>query len=352
MKHLFGFLGIISAFAILFFGCDTVESSKKAETQGEWLVKESEIFDGGPGKDGIPALVNPEFDPANQISYLDLEDLVLIAKFGDIIKIYPHPILDWHEIINDGIGNVKFAITYCPLTGSGISWDRVIGGESTTFGVSGLLYNTNLIPYDRKTESNWSQMMLKSINGSLISENVKTYPLIETSWETAKALFPEAQVVTTNTGYSRNYGRYPYGDYKTNNSSLLFPVNHSDSRLSSKERVLGILAGTETKAYRLQDFSGGKVVVDNFGGRRFLIYGNQEKNIITAFDISGLAETIEFTKSTLPLPFILQNNDGKNFDIFGKPQNSGGISLITAKSYIAYWFAWAAFYPTTDLYTE
>ncbi len=351
MKHTHIILLVITYTAILFLGCDTVESSKSAEVQGEWLVKESEIFDGGPGRDGIPALVNPDFEQVKKIDYLTNEDLVIIVKAGNTVKIYPHPILDWHEIINDGIGNLKFAITYCPLTGSGISWNRIIEGETTTFGVSGLLYNTNLIPYDRKTESNWSQMRLQSINGKLISTFAKIYPIVETSWQTAKISFPEALVVTTNTGFSRNYDRYPYGDYKRNDNSLLFPVNHTDNRLNAKERVLGVFSNSETKAYRIFDFSGGKTVVDTIGSKSFLIYGNTEKNIITAFDISDLPNN-NFTKSSLPLPFIIQSGDGNNYDLFGISLTSGKPNLKPAKSFIAYWFAWAAFYPNTDLYTE
>jgi len=265
---------------------------------------------------------------------------------------YQHPILDWHEIINDGIGNTKFAITYCPLTGSGISWDRIIDGNETTFGVSGLLYNTNLIPYDRKTESNWSQMRLQSVNGSLISKFVNTFPLLETSWETAKNLFSGAKVVSENTGFSRNYGTYPYGSYRTNHSSLLFPVNHNDSRVNSKERVLGLFAGDETKAYRILDFQNSDIVIESVGLKKFIIYGDLNKNIITAFDISNIPEDIEFTKSSLQLPYIVQDNLGNHYDLFGHSKELGKSNLKPAKAFIAYWFAWAAFYPSTDLYLK
>lgn len=139
MLRLINFLFVITFLIIIHTGCDTVESTKTNNTSGDWLLKENEIFDGGPGKDGIPALESPNFTDVTSIRYLTDNDLVLIAKINGEIKIYPHPILDWHEIINDGIGGTKYAITYCPLTGSGISWNRTIDGVETTFGVSTIL---------------------------------------------------------------------------------------------------------------------------------------------------------------------------------------------------------------------
>jgi len=280
------------------WGCDTVENNSSSKVSGSWLVPESEIFDGGPGKDGIPALTTPNLESVNSTTYLSDEDLVIVIKEGEEVRIYPHPILDWHEIINDKIGDKSFALTYCPLTGSGISWNRILDGEETTFGVSGLLYNTNLIPYDRKTGSNWSQMRLQSINGLLISDFIQTFPIIETTWESAKNISNTAMVVSTNTGFGRNYGRYPYGDYRTNNSSLIFPVSHSDGRLNAKERVLGVFSGTSTKAYRIVDFQLRDAIVDTIGTERFLIYGNNNSNVITAFKLTELFSDLTFAKSS------------------------------------------------------
>ncbi len=338
----------------LLIGCNTVENNSTNQTSGggssnEWLVPTSEVFDGGPGKDGIPALTLPTFQNLNEATYLNENDLVLIYSQGEKVRIYPHPILDWHEIINDKVGETAFSVTYCPLTGSGICWDRIIDGIETTFGVSGLLYNTNLIPYDRITQSNWSQMRLESINGELISTKIKILPIVETSWKTAKNAFPNSRVVSSNTGYSRSYGNYPYGNYRTNHSSLIFPVNHEDNRLKSKERVLGIFEYNVPKAYRIMDFEGGKLIKDNIENDTLLIFGNYEENIIVAFDITAIND-LEFSKSELDLPYIIKDKNGKHYDIFGKSMEVGTANLKPAKSFVAYWFAWAAFYPNTDLY--
>ena len=114
-----------------------------------WLIPNNQVFDGGPGKDGIPALVNPPMFDASQAIYLSDNDLVIGYKVGNDARAYPHKILDWHEIINDDINGKPVAIIYCPLTGTAIAWSRFIEGSVSTFGVSGLLYNTNLMPYDR-----------------------------------------------------------------------------------------------------------------------------------------------------------------------------------------------------------
>lgn len=341
------------------YGCDSVESNNinneelnNNNDSENWLIPVNEVFDGGPGKDGIPALTNPKLVGVNSINFLVDEDLVIIVKEGAETRIYPHLILDWHEIINDKIGNLTFAITYCPLTGSGISWDRIVDGEETTFGVSGLLYNTNLIAYDRKTQSNWSQMRLQSVNGAMISNFVKTYPIIETSWKTAKELLPDALVVSTSTGHSRNYGRYPYGSYRTNHSSLIFPVNNSDSRLNAKERVLGVISSDSHKAYSILDFQEIKVFIDTIGNKNFLVYGDERNNLITAFELTDAYSDLTFSKSSLSLPYIIEDNLENHYNIFGESRDASKINLKSAKAFIAYWFAWAAFYPETELYNN
>lgn len=347
MKHLINRIIIIISFVAI-ISCDTVDSSDPVKDSEDWLIPESQVFDGGPGKDGIPALTNPELSSISSVSYLDDDDLVLIFKNGNEVRIYPHSILDWHEIINDKIDGKAVAITYCPLTGSGIAWDRVIDGEETTFGVSGLLYNSNLIPYDRKTESNWSQMRIQSINGPLISTNININPLVETTWETAKSLYPNANVVTSNTGYSRNYEAYPYGDYRTNHSSFIFPTSGDDNRLNAKERVLGVFNNENTKAYRISDFENGKIVIDEIGDKKYLIYGNNQKNIINAFNISSLPAGTEFSISSNQDQFIVKDNNGNSYDVFGTSATAS--NLVNAKSFVAYWFAWASFHPETELY--
>jgi hypothetical protein len=220
----------------------------------DWLIPKSEIFDGGPGKDGIPALLEPDFIAAMDADYLDEDDLVLGYVAGNEARAYPHKILDWHEIINDKVGEVNISVTYCPLTGTGIGWNREIDGKVTSFGVSGLLYNSNLIPYDRETDSNWSQIRLDCVNGNMIGTDIETFTLLETSWKTWKEMYPSTMVISTNTGHTREYGRYPYGSYRTNNDYLIFPVANEDNRIPAKDRVHGIVASGSAKVFPLSLF--------------------------------------------------------------------------------------------------
>ena len=174
---------------------------------------------------------------------------------GNSIVSYPHDVLDWHEIVNDNLGELNYSVIYCPLTGTATAWDRTIDGEVTTFGVSGLLYNTNIVPYDRETKSNWSQLYDAAVWGKMKGTKPQNYMVLETKWETWKKLFPDSKVMNLNTGFNRNYGDYPYGNYK-NEEYLIFPVKYHDKRLHEKERVHAIIVNGNARVYRFSSFTG------------------------------------------------------------------------------------------------
>ena len=340
---------IISLITLAFYlnSCDTVDN---AEVSGEWLIKKDEIFDGGPGKDGIPSVDNPQFTDVGGSSYLLDNDLVIGISIGGVLRAYPHPILDWHEIVNDEINGKKLAITYCPLTGSAIAWNRQGTVANSTFGVSGLLYNSNLIPYDRGSESNWSQMKLQCVNGSLIGREIETSKIIETTYKTWREMYPASKILSTNTGFGRQYGNYPYGGYRTNND-LIFPVNLEDNRLQKKVRVLGLIERSETIAFPINSFEGGISIKNvTFGGKDFVVIGSSGKNYAAAYKRKlDNGTTLEFTITQGELPVVMMDNEGTKWDIFGEAIEGprAGESLQQAKAFIAYWFAWAAFYPNT-----
>lgn len=318
-----------------------------------WLIPQGSVFDGGPGKDGIPAISNPMFISAAEATYLDDDDLVLGLKIGDEIRAYPHSILDWHEIINDQIGDLRLAITYCPLTGTGVGWNRTVEGEMTTFGVSGLLYNTNLIPYDRRTDSNWSQMLLKCVNGERIGTKIITQQLVETTWKTWKTIYPDTKVVSTTTGYNRSYDRYPYGDYRTNNQSLLFPVAQEDNRLPWKQRVLGVVHGVDAKAFRLEGMpdTGIGVYNDGFAGKSIVVAGSKRENFMVAFDRELEDGTLlNFEPVQNALPVVMTDQEGNRWTIFGEADSGprAGTQLLPVDAFIGFWVAWGAFYPNLD----
>ena len=162
-------------------------------------------------KTGFHQLTILNFTTANNTSFLNDNDLVVGIVKDNQAKAYPHLVLDWHEVVNDKINNVFITLNYCPLTGTAFAWESISNGTKTTFGVSGLLYNANLILYDRNTGSNWSQLRLECVNGPLINNKPKLMNVVETNWKTWRALYPNTEVLTTQTGFSRTYGTSPYG---------------------------------------------------------------------------------------------------------------------------------------------
>jgi len=156
--------------------------------------------------------------------------------------------MDYQEIVNDQFNGKPVVITYCPLCGSGVSFDADIDGQKRTFGVSGLLYNSDVLLYDRETESLWSQIMFEAISGP--SKGTLLIPIITTTttWKKWKALHPDTKVLSTQTGHSRNYDRSPYGNYNQERG-LYFPVKNQSDKYHPKEWVIGIKIGNKYKAY-------------------------------------------------------------------------------------------------------
>lgn len=324
-------------------------------TNPDWLVPIEEVLDGGPGKDGIPSIDDPQFtDALNAASFLADHDLVVGIKIGDQTKAYPHLILDWHEIVNDSLNGQYFSLNYCPLTGTAFAWNRNIKGNVTTFGVSGLLYNSNLIPYDRETDSEWSQLLLTSIHGENKGEEAELIQVIETSWRTWRQMYPNTQVMNTNTGFERRYGLYPYGDYLTNNS-LIFPVNPLNDLYHKKERFLGVLQGQFLKAYRFSAVNHSPIEVrpDIFAGVPLVIVGSDSKNFLVAYQ-SKLEDGTElnFTAVQNELPVVMKDQEGNKWDVFGEAVSGPrqGTRLVKMKQSIGFWFALAAFYPNPEVF--
>ena len=316
-----------------------------------WLIPSDEVFDGGPGKDGIPALESPNLVSASEATYLSDNDLVIGYKFGDETRAYPHLILDWHEIVNDNIGVHSFAITYCPLTGTAINWSREINNTVTTFGVSGLLYNTNLIPYDRATDSNWSQMRMDCVNGVLIGSQATVFSVVETTWKTWKAMFPDTKVMSLETGFNRRYGTYPYftsqGDYRVE-EYLIFPISNEDSRLSRKERVLGVINEGEVKAYRLKTFPEGVGLIEDLvGGEKIVVIGSDPDNFMVAFKFNDEVFSPDDSGTG-----IIQDQNGNVYNVFGEIISgpNTGERLTPVTSFMGFWFSWATFYPNLAIW--
>jgi hypothetical protein len=349
----FKYIRVLLVLSLVFFlfSCSDVFNPGSSE----WLIPKDEVQDGGPGKDGITAISSPKFITISNVDFLFDDDLVIGIQIEDAMRAYPHNILDHHEIVNDLMGSTNFALTYCPLTGSAIAWDSTGIAGNTTFGVSGLLYNSNLIPYDRQTDSNWSQMMNLCVNGELKGQEAIFLHVIETTWGTWKELYPNSLILSDDTGFNKNYSIYPYGNYKWN-SSLLFPVSNEDDRLHKKERVHGVIVDEETKVYPLEEFTDSvQAINETFNGVEFVVVGSALKDFAVAFSRELQDGTLlNFSAVDGELPVILIDNEGTKWDIFGNAVSGPrvGEKLIPARSFTAYWFAWAAFYPGAEIYSQ
>jgi len=347
------FLVILASSCISCSGGSVSDTTDADNPEEQWLIPRNEIADGGPGKDGIPALTDPSFVSASEAVFMDEGDLVIGVRVDDDVRAYPHSILDWHEIVNDTVGEESFAITYCPLTGTGIGWNRDLWGETTTFGVSGLLYNSNLILYDRSTDSNWSQMLGRCVNGEFSGEDIETIRVLETTWGTWKTLFPQTKVVSRNTGYARNYGNYPYGNYRSDDT-LLFSVSRDDTRLHRKERVHGVLVDDRSRVYPIMHFPDTFLTInDTVNGQEIVVVGNAAMNLVASYErVTDDGTVLTFEPLSDMLPAVMEDSEGTRWDILGKgiegPRE--GDLLGPTMSFNAYWFAWAAFFGNAEIH--
>ncbi len=271
-----------------------------------------EVLTGGPPKDGIPAISKPLFIKPSEATFLKPEDRVIGLRLENIERAYPIAILNYHEIVNDKLGNVPVAVSYCPLCDSAVVFDRRLKTGEREFGVSGLLYNSNVLMYDRggDPESLWSQMMTRGVSGESVDENLKTLPLELTTWKSWKTRYPDTEVLSEKTGHERDYSKSPYDTY-FKRPGLMFPVNKIDKRLPVKTPVLGIWTKKTSRAYPLSAFS-----VD-------------ENNLKQTID--GLSFTLQYEKESHTLRVV---------------QADKGIQYA-----YSLWFAWYAFHPDTDLYS-
>ena len=169
------------------------------------LIPSEQIHFGGPPKDGIPAIDKPDFTSAGLATFLRDDDTVLGMVRGGVARAYPVRILNWHEVVNDRFDQDAVVVTYCPLCGTGVAFDARIDGRVLSFGVSGLLYNSDVLLYDRQTQSLWSQLLAQAISGPMKGRRLAMLPLTHTTWVDWRKSHSATQVLSTNTGQTRSY---------------------------------------------------------------------------------------------------------------------------------------------------
>jgi len=330
------------------------------------LIPQDQIVSGGPGKDGIPALTNPPVVTAGEgDAFLQADDLVLGVVVNSEARAYPHGILWWHEIVNDVLGGKPILVTFCPLTGSGIVYDPEIDGRVLNFGTSGLLFDNNLILFDRTTDSLWSQMRLEGICGSFQGTRPQLLPVVQATWAGWKSLHPETTVLSFNTGFRRNYDVYPYGSYdQIGNEQLLFPQSFIDRRLPMKETVLGIVHEGLARAYSMSRMaaSGPRLALnDVVNGLPILVAFDASSSMAIPFDRRRMSadgtevlETLELdvVEDGAPLLRLRDRQTGSIWNLTGEAVEGPlqGERLRQIETYSAFWFAWAAFNRDSEIH--
>lgn len=232
--------------------------------------KIEKILSGGPGKDGIPALFNPRFESLNNSDIND-DVQVIVLQAENEIKLYPYNILVWHEIVNDKIGELSVAVTFCPLCGTAIVFDRKIEGEVLSFGVSGALIESNMVMYDKNTESLWQQSTGESLAGAHVGNILKIVPMQLISAGKARDLFPDAKILSKDTGYARDYNRNPYGGYDEIQDRLYFPVSEFGSKYPAKEIMIVFRLDDNSVAIPMKNVIEGEFLSEKVGGKEILI---------------------------------------------------------------------------------
>ena len=336
----------------------------------------SNITSGGVPKDAIPALTDPSFvgslDP--EAAYVRDDDLVLGVVINGEAKAYPHNIGWLHEITNDVVGGHPVVVSLCPLTGTGLVFDAEdpSDGSRIACGVSGFLFNNNLVMYDRRDNTSlYPQMLSVSISGPREGDDLSLLPVVETTWRYWKVLYPDAKVVGSAQlansgnpgGYDGNtYQRYPYGAYRQPNTSPLFantpPLssNPTAQLFSNKDMMLGLRFGEIAKAYPFRSMASEDVVNDVVDGNSIVVvYYAQEKLAVPFFrDHGGTTLTFHKVASTQPaiFPFMIQDAEtGTTWDLLGRgvAGPNAGQQLAQIPAHNAFWFAWATFWQNTGI---
>lgn len=308
-----------------------------------------EILGGGPPKDGIPSIDKPIYESVIRADqYLKDDGLGILIERNGTARFYPYQILVWHEIVNDTFEGEPILVTYCPLCATGIVFERLVDGEAVEFGTSGKLWNSNLVMYDRKTQSLWSQAFGEAIVGSKTRETLRQLPAITVSWADFKKAYPNGEVLSRETGAIRDYTRDPYGDYYTNND-VLFPLTNTDDRLNLKEFVFGLRVEEARKAYPDAAVREAGVVNDTVGGKVVVLWLDEDLDAVRGFERmqDGRALTFEYSGANLT---DLETGSVWGYDGVALSGPLAGESLIPLSLEPSFWFSWAAVFPETELF--
>ena len=362
----------ISYIIIFLFGISlsTYGQSQKwpswATNTDKAIIDLEELKRGGPPKDGIPSIDNPQFiSPDEARSWIADKEPVIALEYKNVVRAYPLQIMIWHEIVNDRIDGDPVLVTFCPLCYSALVFDRTVDGEVLEFGVSGFLRHSDLVMFDRKTETLWQQFTGKAIVGDYVGKTLEQLPSQIISFNQFKKSYPGGLVLSKDTGYNRDYGKNPYTGYDDINNTPLFGAGNDDGRLPPMEKVIGVKLNGKQKAYPYSLSRKEQVINDEVGNIPLLIIHTE--GATSALDATQIAEskasgstgvfkrTLEGKKLSFAVKDgnIVDEQTGSVWSITGKAiegkHKGKELKKVTHGDYFA--FAWLVFWPETEIYS-
>jgi len=336
----------------------------------EPLIDPGEVISGGPPPDGIPSIDAPQFlEVADNLDILPASEPVVALEINGDARAYPVRALVWHEIVNDTVGGVPVAVTYCPLCNSAATYDRRVDGAATTFGTSGRLFASALVMYDRATESLWTHYNGLAVIGMLTGAELIEFPSPLLAWEDFRKSYPTGKVLDwTKTGYDRDYGRNPYTGYDDPAKEPFAFRGSVDERAAAMRRIVGIRLGDQAAAYALDFISGGagKATTIELDGTPLVILwkagqssaledvavnGGRDVGSVGVFiaESAGQTLTIRHDGET-----FRDEETGSEWSVIGEALSGPlkGSRLERIPQFDTFWFAWSTYEPDTVLVTD
>ena len=329
------------------------------------IVDLSEIMSGGPPRDGIPAVDLPRYVSTEVAAeWLDPDEPVIAVESGGEARAYPLQILIWHEIANDVLGGTPISVTFCPLCNSAIVFDRRLDGAVLDFGTTGRLRRSDLVMYDRQTETWWQQLTGAGIIGEHAGRELVRLPAAVVAWNDFHTGYPDATVLSRETGHARPYGSNPYSGYDSATRPFLFRGT-PDPRLPAMERVLHVSAGGAERIYPFGAFADEPVINDEVGGEPVVVMSRS--GTLSVLDRNRIADSRRIPSAAAysrriegrVLEFelregrIADSTTGSTWNLFGEAVAGAlaGSRLTPLSRGDHFAFAWLAFHPDADIYS-
>ena len=318
------------------------------ENGTSYLIPPNLIYDAGFDQESTPAIDASAFVSVDEADTLLADEVFgIVVPAGDVARFYSYQILNWHEVVNETIGDEKLAVTHCTLCRSSVVYNRVVDGQELHFEVSGKVYNNNTLLRDRETGSLWLQATGLAVSGELMGKQLTMKPAPVMTWGSFKEAFPSAEALSVETGFERDYTRHPYTTYDTA-ETIYFPLTTTDNRLTYKWIVNGVEVNDEFLAFSERIMEGEPVQHDVVGGEPVVAFHDRKTGVTSIFSAKMTnGETLAFTFNEDGE--TITDASGSTWTVFGLAIDGerAGERLTQLAAPDMFWFCWASLHPDT-----